>query len=96
MVINALDHVAACYTWEDGRVIAGLIRSAFRRSEAVILSMSGVDDVPSSFVNAAFVELLDDYSHAHIRKNLRIIDSTPQINRMIRRRFDAEAGALAA
>lgn len=87
MVINALDHVPHCYTSQDGEVIANQIRNGLSNGGNVVLSFAGVTDVPSSFVNAAIVALLDDFSAAYIRSHLSIVDSTQQINDMIRRRF---------
>ena len=90
MVINVLDHVPHCYTSQDGEVIASLIRDEFTQGKKVIVSFNGVGDVPSSFVNAAFTSLLDKYGFAFIKKHLSIVDSTWQINDMIRRRFHLE------
>jgi hypothetical protein len=84
MVIVALDHVPHCYTSADGLVIAGAVRRCLRRGETT-LSFSGVDDVPSSFVNSAIVSLLDEFSSDEIRKRLSIVNSNRQINDMIRR-----------
>lgn len=84
MVITALDHVPQCYTSADGLVIAGLLRRCLRSGE-VTLSLAGVDDVPSSFVNSAIVSLLDEFSASEIRQRLSIVDSNRQINDMIRR-----------
>lgn len=90
MVIKVLDHVRQCYTWEDGEKIGTLIRRAFDRKEKIILSFVNVNDAPSSFVNAAFIALLDKYDFDFIRQHLRVIDSTRQINDMIKRRFADE------
>lgn len=90
MVVNVLDHVPHCYTWQDGAVIASIIRQAFDRGEHVVVSFSGVDDVPSSFVNAAFVSLLTEYGYDYIRTHLSVTNSTRQINDMIHRRFRFE------
>lgn len=95
MVIRILDHVRQCYTSQDGAVISALIRNAFASGEKVKVSFNGVTDVPSSFVNGAFVALLDCYSFDYIRANLSVVDSTPQINDMIKRRFRFETEQLA-
>jgi hypothetical protein len=85
MVIVALDHVATCYSSSDGYVIANLLRRAFAAEDRVSLSFDGVDDVPSSFVNAALVSLLDDHSSAWLKHHLSVVDTTKQIADMIRR-----------
>lgn len=90
MDIIALEHVDNCYTWEAGEVIGKVIRVGFERGEHVTISFRGVRDVPSSFVNAAFISLLDAYPYEFITANLSIIDVTKQISTMITRRFDFE------
>ena len=95
MVIRTLDHVRHCYTYDDGLVIAGLLRSALCDRETAFLSFAGVDDVPSSFVNGAFVSLLDEFSARDIKTYIRIVDSTRQINSMVRARVEAGEPDLA-
>ena len=87
MVVKVLDHVAQCYTEADGTVIRALLHDALARGGKVVVSFQGVSDVPSSFVNAALISLLDDFSFDYIRKHLAVTDSTRQINDMILRRF---------
>ena len=94
MVIHALHHVPHCYTSQDGEVIRRLISDGFKRGEKVTLSFSGVGDVPSSFVNAALVALLDDFNFDYLRSHLEIVDSNSQINDMIRRRLAGPARSL--
>lgn len=85
MVVRALDHVRRCYAPADGAVIADILRRGFSEGHRVVLSFDGVTDVPSSFVNAAFVSLLDDYPFETLKTQLTIIDATKQIADMIRR-----------
>ena len=85
MVIVALDHVPHCYSSADGTVIANLIRRELDQGRPVTLSFEGVSDVPSSFVNAAIVSLLDRYGATSLRKNLSMVDASAQTARMIRR-----------
>lgn len=89
MVIVALDHVPHCYTHEDGAVIYGLVASALTREPRVTLSLAGVTDVPSSFVNAALVPLLDRYEFDEIKQRLVITDATRIIADVVRRCFGA-------
>lgn len=94
MVINALVHVRHCYTFEDGQVIAALIAACLRDGEDVVLSFDGVDDVPSSFVNGAFVTLLTEFSADMVRRHVSIIDSTRQINSLIKMRVASGATVI--
>lgn len=90
MVIKVLDHVERCYSNADGEVIFALIQPSFSQGDQVTISFAGVDSVPSSFVNSAFIPLLEKHSFDFIRNNLRFINSTKQINEMIKKRFDFE------
>jgi hypothetical protein len=91
MVIRALDYVPNCYSWDTGDVIAQIIRSAFVRGSHITISFSGVTDIPSSFANAAFISLLDDYSYDFIRSHLTLTHCSRQIADMVKRRFSFES-----
>ncbi|MGQ3736879.1 STAS-like domain-containing protein [Bacillus sp. Fil] len=88
--INVLDHVARCYSNDDGKIIQDLIRKAFAQNEKVVVSFNGVTALNSSFVNTAFIELLNDYEFTFIRKYLGFSNSTTQINTIIKNRFNFE------
>ena len=96
MVIRALDYVPHCYSWDTGNEIAKIVRQSFARGDQITISFAGVTDVPSSFVNGAFISLLDDYSFDFIRAHLSFADCTRQITDMIRRRFSFETRGKAA
>lgn len=90
MVINILDHVERCYSNADGDIILALIKPKLAIGQQVTISFSGVDSVPSSFVNSAFIALLDDFSFEQVRNCLKFINTTKQINDMIKNRFSFE------
>jgi len=69
-VIRVLDHVRHCYSNADGLVIQAVIKQQFDLGNKVVLSFEGVDSVSSSFINSAFIELLDFYDFEFIKKNL--------------------------
>lgn len=85
MVIRALDHVRQCYTAADGAIIRRAIAQQLAQGRSVRLSFDGVYDVPSSFVNGAIVELLDEFQADYIKSHLTIVDATRQIADMVRR-----------
>ena len=87
MVIRILDHVQTASTYEDGDAIYRLIRGPIADGEAVTVSFDGVLAVPSAFVNAAFVRLLESIPFDRVRACLRIQDSTRTINELVRGRF---------
>jgi hypothetical protein len=89
VTIRPLNYVPHCYTNDDGAVIRHKILEALDAGEDVVVSFEGVDGVPSSFVNRAFLDLLDHYSYDTLRRRLTFANSTRQINHMIRSRFES-------
>ncbi len=87
MVIRILDHVEHCASYADGDKIFQLIAPLVERGEDVVLSFSGVDAVPSSFINGSVVRLAEVVSVAEIKSHLKVVDSTRQINDLIRTRI---------
>ena len=87
MVIRILDHVSQAATYADGEKIFGLIADPIRLREHVTLSFDGIDAVPSSFINGAVVRLVEVVAIDVIKTQLGIIDSTRQINNLIRDRM---------
>ena len=87
MVIRIADHVETHSTYKDGEVIYRLIAERLRAGEVVTLSFAGIKSIPSAFVNAALVKLLEEFEFEYIQSRLTIVDSTRQINRLIKDRF---------
>lgn len=87
MVIVIKDYVKTTYSYEDGLVIFQLILYAIRQNEQVQVDFRDISSIPSSFVNSAFVQLLEKISFDQVRENLTFINSTKQINELIRSRF---------
>lgn len=87
MVIRTLDYVKQCYTQEDGKKIYAVVLPYLEKKIKVELSFDGVEFVPSSFVNTALIALLDKVPFQTIRDCLSFVDTTKQINDMIRDRF---------
>ena len=88
MVVRILDHVAICSSYADGDTIFNIIGPVIQRGEDVVLSFEGVEAVPSSFINAAIVRLIEIVSLKEIKTHLKVIKSTRQINALIRGRID--------
>jgi hypothetical protein len=88
MVIKILDHIKTASSYEDGEAIYRLILPSLLAGEKVEVDFSGVLSIPSSFVNSAFIRLLDDVSFNDIKTNLVFKKSTRQINSLILSRFD--------
>lgn len=87
MVIRVADQVETYSTYKDGEVIYKLIAERLRAGEVVTLSFASIKSIPSAFVNAALVKLLEEFKFEYIQSRLRIVDSTRHINRLIKDRF---------
>ena len=96
MVVRVLDATTTCYTYDDGLKVAALIRSELIVGTSVVVSFSGVDAVPSSFINGALASLLDAYSYDYLRKAVRIANVRPQVADMIKRCMAPPANAPVA
>ena len=88
MDIKLLDHVATCSSYSDGEVIYDLIAPEIVGGKDVTLSFQGVSAVPSAFINASIVRLVESTSLDNVRRHLKISDSTRQINELILSRFE--------
>ena len=92
MVIRVIDLIGAADTEADGSAVYARLHTALSNSDnAIVLSFTGVHTATSSFVNAAFVPLLRDVTYSDLKRRLRVIDSSRQINDMIRSRLEREA-----
>ena len=95
MVIRITDHISACYTNEDGEKIYQQVHPQLLADNDVEVSFEGISEVTSSFVNVAFIELLDSFDFDYIRRHLSFADSNRQINSIIKSRFDFEVNRRA-
>jgi predicted transcriptional regulator len=96
MVIMVRNLVSACDTNAHGDLIRTAILAELLRSEIVVVSFVGLNVATTSFVNSAFVDLLDVLSFSQIKQRVRIVQSSQQINGMIRTRLTREADKLVA
>ena len=89
--ISVLNLVPDCYTWESGDRLHKALHEHLSADRRVVLSFDGVEDVPSSFVNAAFVPLVESFGLPYVKKHLSVVQSTQQINELIKSmlKFDA-------
>jgi hypothetical protein len=93
-LIRVLDYVDRCYNSADGQIIHDVIEARLKKDEQLTVSFAGVDSVPSSFVNAALISLLESYDFGEIKKRIRFSDTNSEINEMIRSRFTFEANRM--
>lgn len=89
-ILKAAEISGRCYNQEDGAKLFTALAARLRKREKIAVSFEGVDTVPSSFVNAAFIVLLEEFSFEVIKASIQFIKTTRQINEMIRSRFAYE------
>jgi STAS-like domain of unknown function (DUF4325) len=87
ITINVKEISGAADTWEQGDSIYRRIIALLSEGKDVTISFMGVDTATPSFVNAAFVQLLDIISLDDMKGRIKIINSNKQINAMIKRRL---------
>lgn len=88
MAITIKDHIESASSYSDGEVIFRLLVDPIREGKGVVVDFSGITSIPSAFVNSAFIRLLEHVSFEQVRSTLTFINSTRQINELIRSRFD--------
>jgi hypothetical protein len=95
VTIRILDVVPGANTYEQGGRVFDVLKQALHGTGPVVVSFDSVQTATSSFVHAAFVALLDHFSYADIKARLRVVDSTRQINDMIKTRLQRSGLAAA-
>lgn len=95
MVIRILDLVPGANTSEDGARVFDALKTALRTHDSVVASFDGIQTATSSFVHAAFVELLNDFSYTDLKVRLQVTNSTRQINDMVKTRLEKSAKVAA-
>jgi hypothetical protein len=78
-------------TAEQGALVFDALSQALKSDGEIIISFDGVQTATSSFTNTAFVKLLSVRPIAEIKRRVRIIKSTRQINEMIKSRLERES-----
>lgn len=78
------------YTNDDGDKLFNIIVDNFENDNPIQVSFKGIDSLNSSFVNSAFIRLLDIYTFNEIREKLSFVDTNKQINLLILGRFKFE------
>lgn len=90
MVLVVRDFVGSCHTNHEGEVIFNLISQSIFSGSSVVISFKGISSVTSSFLNSAFIPLLERVTFDQVKRCLKIVDSNKSINESIIRRFKQE------
>lgn len=96
MVIVVQDFVHGCHTNQEGDIIFNQIAQPIFSGQVVTVSFKGISSVTSSFLNSAFIPLLDRLTFDEVKGRLRIVESNRSINDMIIRRFKQETESVRA
>jgi uncharacterized protein DUF4325 len=78
-------------TAEHGALVFEALSQALKSDGEIVVSFKGVQTATSSFTNIAFVKMLSAWPLAEIKRRVRIVESTRQINEMIKSRLDRES-----
>lgn len=85
--ITVKDYVDQVYSNDDGMVIYNELIKQLSQMNEIKVSFKDINALNSSFVNSAFIELLNDYDFQFIKEHIHFTDSTKQINDIIKSRF---------
>lgn len=96
MVIKILDITTRCVTNDDGDKVFQKIKPILDKNEKLNLSFCKVGGVTSSFVNSAFVQLLDFFPFDFVKTHLSFSETIPQNNQTILKCFEIETNKLNA
>ncbi|WP_375698353.1 STAS-like domain-containing protein [Pseudophaeobacter sp. TrK17] len=86
MVIVVKNVVVDCDTNAHGAVLRDLILDALDRQKCVCFDFSGVFNVTSSFVNTAFVEVIEQRGVAAFKSNVSLKNVNKQIAGLVKAR----------
>lgn len=75
---------------QSGLVLLEAIQEAFEKKQKVVILFESIPYISTSFINSAFINLLEDYTFEAIKTNLTFKNSIAQINQLIRERFSLE------
>ncbi len=90
MDITIKSLITDCSTQESGEKIKNMILLGFNNKELVVISFDKIIAVSTSFINTAFIDLLNEYSYEYLKANLKIIKANNSIRNLITRRFRKE------
>ena len=90
VTVNIIKELDSFYTNDDGDILFRILKENLNDGNKVDVSFEGIHGLNSSFVNSAFIRLLECYSFDFIKMNIRFVDTNKQINQLISSRFRFE------
>ena len=91
MVIQLKNIIQSGFTNSDGDIIFNIIQSHFINEDIIEISFLGMGAVSSSFVNSAFLKLLDFYEFDDIKKKIKFTNTLKIHTDLIKSRFIFES-----
>lgn len=91
MVILVRSLVQACDTNAQGSALFDAIKGTLNSGSNVCLDFSGIHGMTSSFVNCAFIPLLDEISYDDLKARLALKNANRQIGNMLKDRIAVHA-----
>jgi hypothetical protein len=96
-LISVIDVAGRGDTADQGVVLHKALVTSLRDSSGpVSIDFHGLTTITSSFANLAFVQLLTEWRLSELKKRLKIVNSTRQINEMVKSRLEREGDGYAA
>jgi hypothetical protein len=84
-------------TADQGVLLHKALITALRDSTGTVLvNFHCLTTITSSFANLAFVQLLTEWPLSELKRRLKIVNSTRQINEMVKSRLEREGDGHAA
>ena len=71
----------------DGDILFNAIHRNLEQGAYVVVSFKGLSYLNSSYINSALIQLLNHHSFETIKENVSFVDSTRQINTLIKNSF---------
>jgi STAS-like domain of unknown function (DUF4325) len=83
-------------TAQQGAAVHQALQAVLSRPGSIDVDFQGITTATSSFTNLAFVQLLTKWGLQELKHRLRVVNSTRQINEMIKSRLEREGNNAAA
>ncbi len=87
MVKSVRKLVIGCDTNDQGHVIYECASTSIQNNKVVTFDFSGVTNVTSSFVNSAFIQLIDDFGYDKVKSFVVLKGLNKQIDNLLRDRM---------
>ncbi len=95
VIIKVKDYTENCYSNDDGQKIFQAIKSLLDKNEKVEIDFNGINIASSSFINSAFIDLLEYFTFDFIKSHLNFQNTSQKINELIKKRFKFESSRSA-